>query len=171
MGSPTKFNGDLMKFEGVLVFFVVVVVLFFVFCFPQEMQDNYTFLLSVYEKVLDRLRHGVLAVVSQLRQASSSPWFRHFTLCSPLFLFIHCFSLLLFSPLLTALFLPSPSLLPSSLSHSFSPPSLLSSSPLLDSPGKQLCTVYNSALEFIESERPDLKDHFTRNIGYVSRAT
>ena len=28
-----------------------------------------------------------------------------------------------------------------------------------------------SAIEFIESERPELKDHFTRNIGYVSWAT
>lgn len=145
------------------------------------MQDNYTFLLSVYEKVLDCLRHGALPVVSQLRQASSSPQYCHFTLCSPFLVLPLFFSFTLLSSSYSSL--PSLSTPPSFFSFSlflpsFLPlcppfPSLLSSSPspLLDPPGKQLCTVYNSALEFIESERPDLKDHFTRNIGYVSWAT
>lgn len=56
----------------------------------QEMQDNYTFLLSVYERLLKKLQVG-----------------------------------------------------------------------------ERLCDVYNTAVSFIEEKRPELKDHFTRNAGYV----
>ncbi len=52
------------------------------------MQDNYSFLMSVYEKVVDKLREGV-----------------------------------------------------------------------------RLCDVYSVAVTTVESERPELKDHFTRNVG------
>ncbi len=54
----------------------------------QEMQDNYSFLQRVYEKVVERLREGV-----------------------------------------------------------------------------RLCDVYKAGLEMVERERPELKDHFTRNAG------
>ena len=54
------------------------------------MQDNYSFLLTVYERVLDKLRVGV-----------------------------------------------------------------------------RVCDVYSAAVSFIEAKRPDLKDHFTRNAGWV----
>jgi nucleosome binding factor SPN SPT16 subunit len=57
----------------------------------KEMQDNYTFLLSVYEKILSSLKEGV-----------------------------------------------------------------------------KLCDVYNTALEMVEKERPELKDNFTRNAGFVT---
>ena len=33
--------------------------------------------------------------------------------------------------------------------------------------GVRLCDVYTAALQLVETERPDLKDHFTRNVGYV----
>ena len=54
------------------------------------MQDNYSFLLSVYEKVVDNLREGV-----------------------------------------------------------------------------RVCDAYTAAVSFIEANRPDLKDKFTRNVGWV----
>lgn len=34
--------------------------------------------------------------------------------------------------------------------------------------GERLCDVYNAAVQLVEAERPELKDHFTRNAGYVS---
>lgn len=57
----------------------------------KEMQDNYTFLLSVYEKLLETLKDGV-----------------------------------------------------------------------------RLCDVYSTAIEMVETERPELKDHFTRNVGFAT---
>ena len=33
--------------------------------------------------------------------------------------------------------------------------------------GERLCDVYNAAVSFIEEKRPELKDHFSRNAGYV----
>ena len=60
----------------------------FVHVYPQEMQDNYSFLLSVYEQILGRLRVGV-----------------------------------------------------------------------------RVCDVYSAAVSFIETNRPDLKSHFTKNAG------
>ena len=56
--------------------------------FEQEKQDNYQFLLSVYEYVLEHLKDGV-----------------------------------------------------------------------------RMCDIYNAALDLIEKKRPELKNHFTRNIG------
>ena len=34
--------------------------------------------------------------------------------------------------------------------------------------GVKLCDVYNTALEMVERERPELKDNFTRNAGYTT---
>ena len=31
--------------------------------------------------------------------------------------------------------------------------------------GERLCDVYNVAVQLVETERPELKDHFTRNAG------
>jgi nucleosome binding factor SPN SPT16 subunit len=55
---------------------------------PQEMQDNYSFLLSVYEQILGRIRVG-----------------------------------------------------------------------------SRVCDVYSGAVSFIDTNRPDLKNHFTKNVG------
>lgn len=37
---------------------------------------------------------------------------------------------------------------------------------LVPGAGVKLCDVYSVAMEMVEQERPDLKDHFTRNAGY-----
>ena len=33
--------------------------------------------------------------------------------------------------------------------------------------GVKLCDVYNTAMEMVERERPELKENFTRNAGYI----
>lgn len=33
--------------------------------------------------------------------------------------------------------------------------------------GVRMCDVYNAALDLIEKQKPELKDHFTRSIGYA----
>ena len=32
-------------------------------------------------------------------------------------------------------------------------------------PGSKLCDVYTAALDFLEGKQPELKEHFTRNVG------
>ena len=81
------------------------------------MQDNYTFLLSVYEKVLDMLRPGVC--VSQC-------------LCV-IVIAVHMYVCVFVCVCVCA--------------------------------GVKLCDVYNETMEKVERERPELKDHLTRNVG------
>ena len=33
--------------------------------------------------------------------------------------------------------------------------------------GTRMCDAYNATLDFVESKKPELKDNFTRNIGWV----